>query len=542
MNTLLGLPKYQFLDFVVDWIPLEDLAKLDTCVCSRSFRGLFLAHLPAAIFYGYSDKNCSQKSWDLSFLFSYYMEDKAASSVIKWLKIRNVTVNHIFLTNANIEQALSTKLGSLTSLCLSLSSSFQVPKLIPDESISFLISKTPKLTSIYVSEAGTLISETALLNVLKYFNNQITTLILGFNSIMSLKMIVRSITENLTCLTTLNFSTSFIDDSDVELICSHCVPLIRLDISYNHKLTPKRSGVAIVNNLVNLSYIAFDQKATPSCLWFRILRRRFAKFLSLDLIRCIAEGVSLPTRLSLTKVEVVKEMSFSRHLGFGSDVFNLNDNVHFFPTCNELEHMVMPRYVVGLVLDTFAYHCCSKHLVELNLQGNQADTILPLDPNNDLLDGSLFILASTCSMLETINFSFRECITDIGMMALLAKNPMLTKLYCVNCSNLGSDTMLAVSQHCSRLKILNMSSCGDLTDVHLTQLALGCTHLVHVAINNLDHVSTVAVTLTSVKMLVECCTGLENVQRSAPGESYSRKRKYHVRLFDQQDFVPELEP
>jgi hypothetical protein len=390
---------------------------------------------------------------------------------------------------------------------------------------------------------GTLISETALLNIIKSYNKQVKTLMLGFNSTLNVKLVVLSITKNLANLTTLYISASFIEDSDVELLCVHCVKLTRLDISHNHRITPKRSGVAIVNNLVNLTYISFDQRATPASEWFRLLRRRFAKVKSLNLISCITEGIPLPTRLMLTKVEVLKEMSFSRHLGFGSeDIFNLNDMLHFFPTCNELEHMVMPRYVVGPVLDTFAYHCCSNHLVELNLQGSLAATDLPLDSNNDLVDSSLFILASTCSQLETVNFSYRECITDIGMMALLVKNPQLTKLYCVHCSNLGSDTMLTVSQHCPRLKVLNMSSCGDLSDAHLFQLASGCAELVHLAINNLDSVSTASITIASVNMLVKFCKMLENVQRSAPGESYSIKRSYHVRSFGQKDFVPELEP
>jgi hypothetical protein len=301
--------------------------------------------------------------------------------------------------------------------------------------------------------------------------------------------------------------------------------------------------VAVVNNLVNLSFVSFDQRATSTSEWFRILRRRFATIKYLNLINCTTEGIPLPTRLMLTSVEVVKEMSFSRHLGFGSeDIFNLNDMNHFFPTCNELEHMVMPRSVVGMVLDTFAYHCCSKHLVELNLQGSLAATDLPFDPGNDLVDSSLFILASTCSSLQTVNFSYRECITDMGMMALLAKNPNLTKLYCVNCSTLGSDTMLAVSQYCPSLRVLNMSCCGDLSNAHLIQLASGCAKLVHLAINNLDTVSTASITVASVEMLVKCCSGLENVQRSPPGESYSIKRLYHVRLLGQKDFVPELEP
>jgi hypothetical protein len=198
--------------------------------------------------------------------------------------------------------------------------------------------------------------------------------------------------------------------------------------------------------------------------------------------------------------------------------------------------------VVGMVFDTFAYHCCSEHLVELNLQGNPVTAELPLDPINDLLDGSLFILAHRCSKLETINFSFRECITDMGMMALLAKNSELKTLFCVQCSNLGSDTMVSLSQYCPNLEILNMSGCGDLTNAHLIQLASGCLQLAHLAINHLDSISTAAITSKSVKMLVECCKRLENVQRTSPGESYSKKRGYHLRSFGCEDFVPELEP
>lgn len=545
MTTLLGLPKYPFLYFLVNWIPLEDLAKLDTSISSKSCRALFLNHLQCAVFRGFR-RNHSENSWNYGDVMSCYMKDEAANSVVKWLTIRNVSVAHMFLTDTSFKNALKAKLYTLTSLCFSISTGYhQMLRTIPDDSISSLTIKAPKITSISMSHGGSLVSEASVLHLLKCYNKQVKSLMLGFDSKMSTKLIVLSITEHLSNLTALHISaSSSFEDSDLELICASCVTLVRLDISHNPRLTPKRSGVAIVNYLVNLSHISFDQKTTSAASgWFRLLRRRFAKLKTFDLRRCIAEGISLPTRQTLTKVEVAKEMNFSRHLGFGSDdVFNLNDTTHFFPTCKEVEHVVMPRYVVGMVLDTFAYYCCSECLVELNLQGSPSTTDLPLDPSNDLQDGSLFILAHKCSKLKIVNFSYRECITDMGMMALLAKNPELETLYCVYCSNLGSDTMVALSQYCPRLRTLNMSGCGDLTNLHLSQLASGCSYLTHLAINHLDSISTAAITTKSVRFLVECCKLLENVQLSPPGESYSLKRGYHLRSFGHEDYVPELVP
>jgi hypothetical protein len=203
-------------------------------------------------------------------------------------------------------------------------------------------------------------------------------------------------------------------------------------------------------------------------------------------------------------------------------MFNLNDKTHFMPSCGEVNTVAMPKHVFGFVLDTFIWHC-SSHIRELNIRGFPLTVVGPLDPKNDLTNSSLFIMAAKCNLLELVDFSYRECITDDGMSALLSVNPHMMRVYCESCTNIGSGTINAASVHCPRLEVLNMSGCRDIADDCLMRLATGCPLLTHLGLKHLDTNSTKNVTKLSMDMLVKKCKRLQFIYRTMPELSYSVK-------------------
>lgn len=541
---LSSLPKYRLLDITVTWIGLEEVARLDTALCSTKSRCTFLDYISGITFHGVQPKIDRSTNSNTSF-----MESNSINCMIDWLSFRNLKVGHVLLTNDTFGHALEVgKLESLTSLSLSLSSLANChTTAVPSEMISSFLANNQTLTSFNVSQGGLVITEQSLIMIIKHYRMKLSTLVLGFNSNLSTKLVVFSIVEFLSnSLTSLHMSASRdIDDSDIELICLNCCHLISLDISRNDRLTARRSGISIVNNLTMLRSISFDQKSPhTNAEFFVTLRRRFLQLKFLDLIRHSVIGVPVPDRLNLTKDDIVNEVTTSlKPLGFcfcTSDILNLNEKTYFMPSCLDVELVVMPKFVFGYVLDTFIWHC-SSHIKMLDLQGYAQGSHSPLDPQNDISDSSLFVLAARCTSLESVNFSHRECITDEGMMALVKANPGLLSVRCAHCTNLCSGTIYSLAENCRKLEVLNFSGCRDIFDDCLIQLSSSCPRLVHLGFKNLDSNSVLKVTQLSMDSFVLNCKGLQNIHRTSPALSYSVKLGFYNKTFGIGDHIPQLE-
>jgi hypothetical protein len=542
-NMIVNLPKYCCLNVVTKWITLDELTKLDTSICSSRMRNIFLENISGMVFFGYKPQLKEGFTGGYSCLEMTHMEHSTIIAVVNWLKLRNLKTDHILLTNESLNYALDNlSFESITSVCFSMSSLVtKNVKVISDPSITQFINGCPNLTILNVSQSGLILSESGLQRIIKYYSMQLVILVVGFNSTLSTKLIILSIAENQKSLTSLHISASkFIDDGDIELICKNCSGLTCLDISQNPRLTVG-GALFIVNRLFQLRTITFEQKSSKiSGDMFMVLRRGFSKIFWLDLRRSSAFGLPLSERLELTVEDVMKEIVASKLHGIGSDMFNLKEKRHFLPACYNLERVSMPNNVCGSSLDTFFWYC-SSHIKELNLQGHTSTVVGPLDPSTDIVDSSLYVIAARCSSLEVVNFSFRECITDDGMIALVTANSNLRQLHCVSCSNIGSGTLFALAQSCSNLEVLNVSGCRSLMDDCLIAVAEGCRHLEHVGLKSLDVESTNAVTMTSMKMLVSKCECLQNILRSPPNKSYSRTKKFYLRSFGESNFIYELE-
>jgi hypothetical protein len=458
-------------------------------------------------------------------------------SVMNWLKLRKLKVEHILITNDSFDHAIeNVDFSSLTSICLSVSyPSIGKVKMIPDASITFMIQNCPNLTSVNLAQGrDLLISEASLLNILNIYQSQLITLIIGRSLQLSTKQLIPSIVQNQKCLTTLHLNACLLD-SDVELLVLYCINVTDLDISFNDKLTADRSAMAIVNYLVCLEVVRFHQTSTDiGAQMFKVLRRGFEKIIWLDLMHHVARGIPLRERVELTKDDVYREIHPPpKPVELGDDVFNLGDDV-FFNSCNDVVAVAMPMFVHGSVLDRFIWHC--PLLRVLHLSGFYDYDADPLDSKVELNDSSLFIMASKCHLLESVDFSHRECISDVSMSALVSANPKLVRVVCENCSNIGAGTVNTLSKFCANLEFLNLSGCTNINDDCLMRLSFGCQKLKYVGLKNLDDVSNDKVTMLSMKSFKANCAQLQSIHRTAPQESYEAgELQFHVRTFGQAD-------
>ncbi len=517
---------------------------LDSSLCSKRHRIVFLQHIASkgAVLNGQGDSLKSEHLWNSSRL----RRDDVNSSpfFLNWLSKRKVKIKQVYFTNENLSFSLkSINLTCLESFHLSLSNCIQpnTSRIIKDTSVKSLINCSPKITAINISNGGLVLSESGLLSLLESYGEKLRILSIGFSSVFSTKLVMSSIAQNQTLLTSLHISASKdFDDTDVELICARCSRLTCLDISRNPELTAIGTGHAIVNGLPELKCICFEQTTTQGTAdLFKILIRRFSKFLSLDLLNHIAVGVPVLIPLNLSKNEVITEINRQNRYSFGDDVFNINDRLHFIPACNLVESVCMPESIIGHVLDTFIWHC-STNITSLNLQGCRDMNDAP-GPNLNMTDSSLFVMSLKCSLLTSINFSFREYITDEGMTALVANNVQLRNIFCVGCYNIGAVTVNSIATFCKALEIINLSGCGDIDGESLLSLAQNCSRLVHVGLRRIETINANIAEAVVVE-LVSKCGELQNVQFSPPHYSYSSSREIKLYLMrpGRMDYVPQL--
>lgn len=540
---ILELTQYHIIPIFVEWINLVELAMMDTAICSHRQRVHFLRHISTekVVFHGHGFENIDSFNCFGEFGYDVHSSSSISRSLVSWLNLRAVKVDHAHLSSDNLGFVLCTmNVGSLKSMCFMQA---RWGGIISDELVSKLCVRSKGLTtlSLMSNDGDQIISETSLLFALSYYPMQLKSLSIGISPDLVTPNVIMSIATNQCRLTHLNLSASnTIEDSDIEYLSLRCQELIYLNISRNVKLTARRSALAIVNHLIHLKNIHFDQDLSDvSIAMFKVLRRRFSKITRLDLTNHIAEGIPVCGELCLTQDEVIFEINHLSKTSFGLDVLNINDHVHFIPACNDIRSVCLPESVYGLVLDTFIWHC-SAHIRVLDLKGYAFDDENPQEPENHMTDSSLFIIAAKCRLLEHINFSHREFITDDGMIALVNANRNLTAIYCVGCLNLGALTVNAIARCCHSLEILNISSCGELGDECLINLSAGCHLLAHIGLKNID-TSADAIVVAS-DFFVKRCTQLKNVQFSCPHQSYTIQKHFFTSPPNDTDhYIPELD-
>jgi hypothetical protein len=619
------LGKYIVLSLFKEWITLDALALLDTSFCSTTSRPLFLSFMSSVSFDGFKSHN---NIWPKTYLHfdGLPVLDRCTPNLLSWLKIREVSVTSIFLTDKWLTQAsdcidwssvenlfvvikdrdLCIVLIKILTQCVNLTSihleckrwgficndhvdilvtiiAMSCPKLvicciygvpITSSVVILLSQKCPNLEKVNLgrslSDSGVdaLVKNCLRVKQLSLANSRVTSLalehltlrrcqinainltdcgghsdgplmglleaheskfesiILGYNDILNTPRLLGCIAITQRNLTSLDFSFSMeTTDDDMLILCSNCKLLTTLNISSNRLLTPV-SGVVIANWLTRLRCVHFRQGRsyrTKGMMFF--ISKRFKSFHTLE-YDSVVVGIPFvgPLKLLIEHLPV-------------DDKLSCYDDPDFLLKLQHLHTFVKLESLYGNRLNTFIQSCgnflcvlnlssCVKYAMDndaVPVEGLihqrsllHADRGLP--QATDLSDTQLSLIALHCTALESVNFSWNYHITDVGMVAVIHRNPRLTDVDCSHCGALGDLTVFALSG-CIHLLNVNFHRGGHISDCSLIHLAQSCVGLesvnvVNIAVNE-------AVTKASLTAFVCECPDLLKFFRSADVDSWS---------------------
>jgi hypothetical protein len=110
-------------------------------------------------------------------------------------------------------------------------------------------------------------------------------------------------------------------------------------------------------------------------------------------------------------------------------------------------------------------------------------------------DAALLALAAGCPKLSYVPLN-QSSATDMGILAVVARNRALTSLNLTYNCNVTDRGMEAVTANCPLLEIVHLASCKQLTDATLTAIGQHCHNLRELNINDttFTHVGLEAVT------------------------------------------------
>jgi hypothetical protein len=365
-----------------------------------------------------------------------------------------------------------------------------------------------------------------LIGLLRSRESKFDSIILGYNDIMNTTALLNCIAKTQGNLTSLDFSFSMCaTDEDMLTLCSNCKLLTTLNISSNKRLTPV-SGVVIANCLTRLRRADFRQgrnQHTKGLMYF--ISKRFKSFHALEYASVVV-GAPFAGPLSLT----IEQLPVG-------DEWSCYDDPEFLSKLHLIYAVKGLESLHGNRLNRFIHNCgefmCILDLSSCLKYGEQIDAPIGeglLDQVSlrhadrgqpgamDLSDAHLQVVAFHCTRLEMIDFSWNYHITDFGMVALIHRNPNLTKVICSHCGALSDLTVVALSE-CVHLLTVNFHRGGNISDYSLVRMANACTCLMSVNVVNVAE--NEAVTMVSVDAFIENCPELQHVLRSVDVMSWS---------------------
>ena len=135
--------------------------------------------------------------------------------------------------------------------------------------------------------------------------------------------------------------------------------------------------------------------------------------------------------------------------------------------------------------------------------------------STDISDGALRHLAMRSCFLEHLDVSDCGEISDVGVVAIAGGCPLLTQLSLRDCHFVGNRAAVALASGCPALKTIDFSGCDELCDGALIALAQGCPALVSVRVNDCRRLSDASIRVlceATAEMLLELgISGLRKV-------------------------------
>ena len=102
--------------------------------------------------------------------------------------------------------------------------------------------------------------------------------------------------------------------------------------------------------------------------------------------------------------------------------------------------------------------------------------------NINLTDKGLIGLSKHCILLNSIDISFSDYITDIGIIEIVSKSNDLHTLYINKCNSINDNNnindigLIKIMKYCHKLQYLNISGC-NITDISINNIAINCNDL-----------------------------------------------------------------
>lgn len=102
-----------------------------------------------------------------------------------------------------------------------------------------------------------------------------------------------------------------------------------------------------------------------------------------------------------------------------------------------------------------------------------------------ITDDFLSLAAEKCPLLEHLDLTGCDAITDVGVRWLAASCKGMQTLYLTGCRYIGDRGMLSIGNALHELRRLSIASCRLVSDIGIRHLADGCPLLEHVDLSNL---------------------------------------------------------
>ena len=115
--------------------------------------------------------------------------------------------------------------------------------------------------------------------------------------------------------------------------------------------------------------------------------------------------------------------------------------------------------------------CSDLHCQELSKHGHLHWTSVSLNACNSITDVGVISLASSLTVLHTLDLGYCSMLTDAGVTAVSRSLTMLNTLCLCDCRNL-TDTGVATLSSLGALQILDLSRCANITDAGVKSLSL----------------------------------------------------------------------
>ena len=111
-----------------------------------------------------------------------------------------------------------------------------------------------------------------------------------------------------------------------------------------------------------------------------------------------------------------------------------------------------------------------------------------------------------CRDLVSINLSYCDRISDIGISTLAVCCPLLISIDLSNCHRISNIGVSAIAEGCHHLTSINLSNCCRISDIGVSALAQGCPLLTSIGLSGCHSISVIG-----LSALAEGCPSLTSI-------------------------------